>query len=151
MPDLDSQFASHPIGLVVMWSGFLNQIPSGYILADGNNGTPDLIAFFLRGNPPSGVVGDITGEDQHILTSSEMPAHTHTTTGLGHKHKMTINSIPTSPVGEGSTGFGGNTGAGTFLFKSETDNASFSFIGNDQPHENRPPYYELVFIQKVSN
>ena len=147
MPDLDALSLPHPIGTVIMWSGLLANIPTGWLLADGTLGTPDLIAFFVRGSPPATGPGTELGEDQHILTQAEMPSHTHTTTGLGHRHEMTINS--TVGIG-GSTGRGGNTGAGVYTFNDENAGGSFSPIGSNQQHENRPPYFELAFIQRVS-
>jgi microcystin-dependent protein len=51
----------------------------------------------------------------------------------------------------GSTGLAGNANAGTYQFNTENAGATFSSIGSNSPHENRPPYFELAFIQKVSN
>lgn len=151
MPDLDSQVGlSHPTGVIVMWSGFLNDIPSGYKLADGNNGTVNMIDFFVRGNPPSGTVDAIIGSHTHVLAESELPIHTHTPNGFGHRHRINVNTIPTTPKGQGSIGFRGNNNAGTYQFKNEFANISLSSIGSSQPHNNQPPYYELAYIQKVS-
>lgn len=38
-----------PPGVIVAWSGVLSSIPSGWLLCDGNNGTPNLIDRFLQG------------------------------------------------------------------------------------------------------
>jgi len=38
-----------PPGVIVAWSGVLASIPSGWLLCDGNNGTPNLIDRFLQG------------------------------------------------------------------------------------------------------
>jgi len=38
-----------PPGVIVAWSGVLGSIPSGWLLCDGNNGTPNLIDRFLQG------------------------------------------------------------------------------------------------------
>jgi len=38
-----------PPGVIVAWSGVLTSIPSGWLLCDGNNGTPNLIDRFLQG------------------------------------------------------------------------------------------------------
>lgn len=38
-----------PTGVIVMWSGTLATIPSGWALCDGNNGTPNLIDRFVQG------------------------------------------------------------------------------------------------------
>lgn len=38
-----------PTGGIIMWSGLLSAIPSGWVLCDGNNGTPNLLAKFVKG------------------------------------------------------------------------------------------------------
>jgi len=38
-----------PPGVIVAWSGVISSIPSGWLLCDGNNGTPNLIDRFLQG------------------------------------------------------------------------------------------------------
>jgi len=58
-----------PPGVIVAWSGVLSSIPSGWLLCDGNNGTPNLIDRFLQG----------------ITTSSTNPGTT------GGSHTKTVN------------------------------------------------------------
>lgn len=38
-----------PAGGIIAWTGTLANIPSGWLLCDGNNGTPNLIDRFLQG------------------------------------------------------------------------------------------------------
>ena len=38
-----------PTGVIVMWSGSVATIPSGFVLCDGNNSTPDLRDRFIVG------------------------------------------------------------------------------------------------------
>lgn len=38
-----------PKGGIIIWSGAVNQIPSGWTLCDGNNGTPNLMDRFVVG------------------------------------------------------------------------------------------------------
>ena len=46
-----------PTGMVMMWSGASNAIPSGYVLCDGGNGTPDLRDRFVVGAGSGSSVG----------------------------------------------------------------------------------------------
>lgn len=148
MPDLDLGEEGHPLGNIVMWSGLLSNIPIGWLLCDGTLGTPDLVQFFARGSPPSTEPGAINGEDFHVLTTAELPVHTHTTTNLGHRHNQEISSTPTAGIG--STGLQGNANAGLYVFQNVNAGGSFSAIGSNQQHENKPPFFELAFIQRVT-
>lgn len=38
-----------PSGLIVMWHGTIANIPSGWVICDGNNSTPNLLAKFVQG------------------------------------------------------------------------------------------------------
>ncbi len=148
MPDLDQGGEPHPIGNIVMWSGLLSNIPLGWLICDGTLGTPDLIALFTRGAPPATEPLTELGEDQHVITVAEMPSHDHDTSGLGHSHEMSINSVPSNGIG--STGLGGNTGAGNYQFRTTNSQGNFSFEGSNAPHENKPPFFELAYIQRVA-
>ena len=50
-----------PSGVIMMWSGAANAIPSGYILCDGSNGTPDLRNRFVIGAGSNYAVGATGG------------------------------------------------------------------------------------------
>jgi len=116
-----------PSGVITMWSGAINDIPDGWALCDGNNGTPNLQDRFIVGAGNSYTVDDTGGEEEHQLTVDEMPSHTHSTdanTGSADKDSGV------SPTGG-------------------TSDATIDPTGGDQPHENRPPYYALAYIQKL--
>ena len=68
---------SIPSGIITMWSGASNAIPSGWWLCDGNNGTPDLRNRFIVGAGSSYGVGNTGGSDTVTLGSNQMPSHTH--------------------------------------------------------------------------
>jgi len=148
MPDLDALSAPHPLGTVIMWSGLLADIPEGWLLADGANGTPDLVQFFARGSPADTEAGGTQGSDMHTLSQGELPDHDHTVTGLGHKHDQELSSVATAG---GSTGLQGNANAGSYQFQNDSASQFFSSQGGGDPHENKPPFFELAYIQKVSN
>jgi hypothetical protein len=58
-----------PSGAIVMWSGSIGSIPSGYYLCDGQNGTPDLRDRFVVGAGNTYAVGN-TGGFTSAATSS---------------------------------------------------------------------------------
>jgi len=52
-----------PSGVICMWYGALNEIPGGYVICDGNNGTPDLRGKFIRAASDENDMGDHTNSD----------------------------------------------------------------------------------------
>ena len=54
-----------PIGGIINWSGAANDLPAGYQLCDGSNGTPDLRDQFIRGAGPVNDVGTTGGAEFH--------------------------------------------------------------------------------------
>jgi len=118
-----------PSGVICEWHGLIANIPTGWLLCDGTLGTPDLRAKFVRGSPAETEAGGTGGEDTHILTVAEMPAHTHT---LG---------------GDRSSGTAVNK---PYSLSNNTDNVTLttSSVGSGDAHENRPAYYEVLFIMK---
>jgi len=68
-------------GSIIIWSGSIATIPSGYVLCDGNNGTPDLRDRFVVGAKQdiAGVAkSNITGA---LLQSQNIKEHTHPRSG----------------------------------------------------------------------
>lgn len=86
---------SIPAGVIVMWSGAVSAIPSGWVICDGLNSTPDLTDRFVvhADADASGTrnVGDTGGANTVTLATGNLPSHTHSfaanaTTGAGGGH-----------------------------------------------------------------
>ena len=117
-----------PSGFIGMWSGAVNAIPAGWLLCNGQNGTPDLRDRFIVGAVSGYSVGATGGSNTVTLTVEQMPAHYHKYLLNNYSYFMAANGALARSVGDA-----GNT----------TD-----YAGGNQPHENRPPYYALCFIMK---
>ena len=121
-----------PTGAIILWSGAANAIPTGYVLCDGNNSTPNLAGKFVVGYHASNGdydVGDTGGAETVTLTEAQMPSHV---------HHFLIQDGSTAPMGYAQSANGTNIGwAGT------------NSKGGDQAHENRPPFYALCYIMKT--
>jgi microcystin-dependent protein len=72
-----------PTGVIVMWGGAVNSIPTGWALCNGSNGTPDLRDRFIVGAGSTYNPGATGGATTQTLTTTQLPAHTHTVTGTG--------------------------------------------------------------------
>lgn len=104
------------IGMIIIWSGSVVGIPSGWQLCDGTNGTPDLRGRFIPGAGSTYAVGDNGGAAIDLQHSHSIPAlnnagaHTHSggTTGVdvtSHSH-----NIPNFTTGGPSANVSGDVG-----------------------------------------
>lgn len=81
---------SVPKGGIIMWSGMISAIPTGWALCDGTNNTPNLTNRFVMGT--NGVAtnpGDNGGNNSMTLAVSNIPSHSHSASGGSHTHGMT--------------------------------------------------------------
>jgi len=89
---IDSGFAGNatvPSGGIIMWSGLISAIPTGWSLCDGTDGTPDLRNRFVVGAGDQYNRNDTGGQNSVQLTENEMPSHDHTMDNAGnHSHSM---------------------------------------------------------------
>jgi hypothetical protein len=146
-------------GMIMMWSGTIATIPSGWVLCDGTNSTPDLRNRFIIGAnaDDSGVAKtNVTGSATQTGGSKDaiVVSHTHTATVTDAGHTHTVNNtggahsgpLSNSPVAAGS-GFGGTL---TMLTGSRTTGITVanSTEGSSGTNANLPPYYALAFIMK---
>jgi hypothetical protein len=139
-----------PSGVILLWSGSTGSIPSGFLLCDGNNGTPDLRDRFIIGAGNSYAVNAIGGSADSIVVS-----HTHSATsavtdpGHNHQHYATNTSGGiTTPADRNGNGvnntYNTNTKTTGITVATTVNSAGVSGVG-----ANIPPYYALAYIQKT--
>jgi microcystin-dependent protein len=133
-----------PVGGIIMWSGSIVSIPTGWALCNGSNGTPNLVDRFIVG-AGSGYGVAATGGS----ANATLVAHTHTITDPGHSHTYT------RPV----TNFSQRTDLddnmfyyreGTLNTQSNTTGITINSSGSSETNANLPPYYALAFIMRTS-
>lgn len=66
-----------PSGGIIMWSGAVTNIPSGWVLCDGSHGTPDLRDRFMIGAGGSYGVGSTGGAVSQSVSTSSVGNHSH--------------------------------------------------------------------------
>jgi hypothetical protein len=147
--------------MIMMWSGTIATIPTGWVLCDGANSTPDLRDRFIIGArqddggvAKTNVTGSLTqtGGSKDAIVVSHTHSATSSVTDPGHTHTANIvNEIlaggPFStvrPVGAGS-GTIGMTTSTTGITVATTVLST----GSSGTNANLPPYYALAFIMKT--
>ncbi len=132
-----------PSGCILIWSGAANAIPSGYVLCDGTNSTPNLTERFVVGAGGGGnssvdssaySVGATGGSSSVTLTTSQIPSHSHAITNRGTQGGGSFSAL----------GVGRSTGT---VYSSNVSGVGST--GGGGSHENRPPYYALCYIMKT--
>lgn len=96
--------AAIPSGVILLWSGSVATIPSGWALCNGSNGTPDLRNRFVVGAGSTYSVGDTGGANTVTLDSTMIPSHTHTvtTTGSASSENAHTHTFSGTTVSDGS-------------------------------------------------
>jgi hypothetical protein len=142
-------------GMIMLWSGSVASVPTGWLLCDGTNSTPDLRNRFVigaatdsGGAPSTTVTGSATqagGSKDAIVVS-----HTHsaTVTDPGHAHDLPL--TPPYPGTGGSSGAGLVPQGSGLTSSSATTGISVtnSTTGSSGTNANLPPYYALAYIMK---
>ncbi len=162
-----------PPGVIVMWSGAIIDIPTGWALCDGSGTTPDLRGRFIVGydaavpayNTPENTGGNTT----LVLDKSNLPQHRHTVSsgtvdggaislsGGDHNHPSRGSDIVDTDNGDISVPTFGGGGAYTVTDGGGAHGHSVSgTTGNGAsdgllaaPIDIRPPYFVLAYIIKL--
>jgi len=134
-----------PSGAIILWSGSIGSIPSGYVLCDGTNSTPDLRDRFVVAAGNNYSVGQTGGSADSIVVS-----HTHTATSVvtdpGHLHNSIFATASGSNPGVlNNASSSGNTSTATTGITVATTNASTGVSGTGA---NNPLFYALAYIMK---
>jgi len=149
-----------PSGMIVLWSGSTGSIPSGWVLCNGSNSTPDLRNRFVVGAGDTYSV-DATGGSATVtpsgtnagtaLTEAQLPSHAHSSNVFRYTDNAGTNpSAADSGTASGKLFAAGNFGTHDMVSTSSTGSGSthtHTFSGNSQT--NLPPYYALAYIMKT--
>lgn len=156
--------AGVPLGGIIMWSGSIAQVPTGFRLCDGTFGTPDLRNRFVLGAGSTGYqspggTGGATNHSHAISGSTASDSHNHSFSGStsSDTHSHGVKSESAKPADATSKIVGAD--ADTF---SDTHGHSVSGTTGSDSHSHsitsgtagsidaRPPWYALAFIQRAS-
>ena len=141
--------------MIVMYWGSEDEIPEGWVLCDGGNGTPNLKDRFVMSsgdNYAPGQVGgsnDVNAEfttEEHKLTVAQIPSHSHTV-NVDHKNNVGVTNTGGQRVGKENNA-------------DHAINIESSTVGGGKGHThdvkvevedgNMPAFMALMYIMKVS-
>jgi hypothetical protein len=133
--------AAFPSGGIIIWSGSVASVPSGWYLCNGSNGTPDLRDRFVVGAGSTYSVASTGGSANAVVVS-----HTHSITDPGHAHTYDKATSTAPQSGSATQCFTANASATT---GSQTTGISIASSGVSGTNANLPPYYALAYIMKA--
>ena len=162
-----------PSGCILLWSGAENVIPSGFVLCDGTNSTPDLRDRFVVGAGSGYSPGNSGGNSSVTLSTSQLPSHNHSVSVSGTTSTKSLTGDITKisecyNVAGAATGVFTKKGTGNSPVTGSSSNSPTAGVDFDASHdhtfsasgtsgnegsgsaiENRPPYYALCYIMKT--
>ena len=160
--------ASFVTGMIMLWSGSIATIPTGWLLCDGTSGTPDLRSRFIVGAGSTYAVAATGGSADAIVVSHNHTAAS-TASGGSHQHFIANNSeagnegtltSSNTMVRRGSFGsdynydFASTSSAANIGLTSASDVAptvatTIASNGSSGTNANLPPYFALAYIMKL--
>jgi len=108
-------------GMILLWSGAIVDIPAGFALCDGSNGTPNLKNQFVVG----------AGDTYAVDANGGALTHTHPFTATLHAHYLEAGTMVNSGVG----------------YENYTN--EHAVTGTTDATNHLPPYYALAYIMKL--
>lgn len=169
-----------PVGSIIMWFGSVQNIPQGWALCDGTNGTPDLRGRFIIGAGGGVALGETGGSTttsasgnhnhggstaSHTLTTQQIPSHSH---GGWYNTGFERGIAQAPPIGSQRSGVvipgvtRNDAGSLDTTNNSAQSNSLTTPVGGGQGHSHgisdsgshthtvTPPYVGVYFIMRVS-
>jgi len=157
-----------PVGVISAFMGEPSDVPAKWLLCDGDlfdsDDYPDLYAViatryhdgfgnfrvpnmedrFLFGVGINDDLGDLAGENQHTLTTAELPAHHH----IVPAHSHTTGTRPAAGSNAGSVSLGSLAASGTIATSTQAATDT-SDTGGATAHNNMPAYIAVHWIIKA--
>ena len=120
-----------PVGSIIMFNGKAEEIPSGWAICNGENGTPNLLDRFILASTYCGGTG---GKSQITLSVSQLPPHR-------HRLKKCWYGKSDNADDRQVVRWDDSVSTNDQILTEET--------GFGLPINIMPPYYRLIYIMKV--
>ena len=148
-----------PPGSIIPWFGRPRDLPEGWHVCDGTNGTPDLRDRFIVGAGRNYNLEDVGGADEVTLEANEQPSHYHffgwnSSNNTGYFLSFgNAKYWPALASGVHAQKWNGSNGGNWSQSRTGENLATSLAVGTaaEKAHENRPPYYALFYIMKIES
>lgn len=136
-----------PVGTIIMFNG--EEIPPGWAICNGDQGTPNLIGRFIKADYETGKV-DPEGvtEDNKVVIKKENLPYFNTKEAGGFKVSTT--SVVSPITGDNISSVPTKTVVGSISLGTEFSHSHIVDFGNE-PMSIEPRHYKLIFIMKIQN
>ena len=148
-----------PSGGIIIWSGASNAIPTGFVICDGQNSTPDLRDRFVVGAGLGYNVNQTGGNNDITLSTAQLPSHTHddgtlsTNTTGSHTHSYTRSSGSSTFDNDEDHAARANSDTssttGSNGDHSHTISGNTGSTGSGTAVDIRPQFFALCYIMKT--
>lgn len=151
-----TQVDTVPVGTIIFFKGNASQVPKGWQLCDGTNGTPDLRDVFIMGTTNQSKIGMISGINDYVLKPENLP-----------KTKILVRSSTTKIFDKGTGRYGSfqppegvtlygevpvsfcDIGGGATVY-THYINANIKIADwQGKSIEKQPPFYKIAYIMRV--
>lgn len=135
-----------PIGAIIMWNKSTAEIPAGWHICDGNDGTPNLLGKYVVGVSADASLVP-TGNATHSHTNSSVVgggSHIHDVTG---SIAGTVSKVDVSELGSGASGIS-KTHSHTVDLDLPSSGTHQHTTSSTNAANNNPPYLQLYFIMR---
>ena len=141
-----------PSGAILMWSGSIASIPTGWYLCDGTNSTPDLRDRFVVGAGSTYSVNATGGSKDAVVVSHNHGGATGNESNT-HTHALSANAIlaefATAAGSGGTTVYGSANVVNTTNINGTGHTHAIATDGVSGTNANLPPYLALAYIMKA--
>lgn len=138
-----------PIGVIGLWTGAVANLPTGWIVCDGSNDTPDLRDYFIKVANTTGEIGNTSGANTHSHTT--LTGHTHTASGT-HTHSGSVGNANTARNAD-TGGDGGSSYTHTHTLSSVSSTTATYGTGDitGPSTDHQPSYLTAAYVQYEGN
>ena len=138
-----------PVGGIIMWSGTIASIPTGWALCNGSNGTPDLRNTFVIG-----AHSDSSGAKTTVTGSATQTGGDKDAVLIAHKHDIEVltdaaGGSPQGTVDQNPTANRVVASSPNSISLTGIDAAGSASTTQTGTNANLPPYFALAYIMRT--